>query len=85
MGQAPKGDDRRSQLKAEMDSLRTEQGKYKADRGKLLDEVKRLQEGLQKKIKDAQAARGKATFKNVDEVDDRLEYVLLVSYASHPN
>lgn len=56
-----------------MDGLRTEQGKYKADRGKLLDEVKRLQEGLQRKIKDAQAARGKASFKNVNEVDDRLE------------
>jgi hypothetical protein len=58
-----------------MDGLRTEQGKYKADRGKLLDEVKRLQEGLQRKIKEAQAARGKASFKNVDEVDERLEWV----------
>ena len=58
-----------------MDALRTEQGKYKADRGKTLDEMKRLQEGVGRKIKDVQAQRGKMTFRNVAEVDDRIEWV----------
>ena len=56
-----------------MDALRTEQGKYKADRGKTLDEMKRLQEGVGRKIKDVQAQRGKMAFRNVAEVDDRIE------------
>ena len=55
-----------------MDALRTEQGKYKADRSKTLDEVKRLQEGVQKKIKDAQASRSKQTYRSVAEVDERI-------------
>jgi hypothetical protein len=70
--QAPKGDDRRSQIKAELDGLRGEQGKFKAERGKTLDEVKRLQEGLGKKIKDAQAQRAKNPYKNVAEIDARI-------------
>lgn len=72
LSQAPKGDDRRSQLKAELDALRGEQGNFKAARGKTLDEVKRLQEGLAKKIKDAQAQRGKIAYKNVGEIDQRI-------------
>jgi uncharacterized protein YukE len=72
LGQAPKGDDRRSQIRAELDELRGEQGKFKTERGKTLDEVKRLQESLQKKIKDVQSQRGKIAYKNVDEVDQRI-------------
>ena len=56
-----------------MDGLRSEQGKYKADRGKTLDEMKRLQENVGKKIKDAQAQRGKMAYKNVGEIDQRIE------------
>lgn len=70
--QAPTSNDRRSVLKAEMDSLRSEQGKFKADRGKTFDEMKRLQEQVGKKIKDAQAQKGKLSFKNVGEIDDRI-------------
>jgi uncharacterized small protein (DUF1192 family) len=73
LSQAPKGEDRRSQLKAEMDGLRTEQGKFKADRSKTFDEMKRLQENVQKKIKEAQAQRGKVAFRSVGEIDDRIE------------
>jgi hypothetical protein len=74
--QAPSGTDRRSQLKAEMDELRGEQSKYKADRGKLFDEMKRLQEGVQRKIKDVQTQRGKSGFRSVGEVDERIRWVM---------
>jgi hypothetical protein len=73
LSQAPAGNDRRSQIKAEMDSLRGEQGSFKSNRQKTFDEMKRLQEGVQKKIKDAQASRGKLGYKSVAEVDQRIE------------
>jgi hypothetical protein len=41
--------------------------------------MKRLQEGVQKKIKDSQTQRGKLGFKSVAEVDQRIEYVIPVS------
>jgi hypothetical protein len=58
-----------------MDGLRAEQGKFKADRSKTFDEMKRLQENVQKKIKEAQAQRGKVAFRSVGEIDDRIEWV----------
>lgn len=73
LSQSPGGNDRRSQIKAEMDALRTEQGSYKSNRQKTFDEMKRLQEGVQKKIKDAQTQRGKLGFTSVGEIDQRLE------------
>lgn len=73
LSQAPGGNDRRTQIKAELDSLRAEQGNFKANRQKTFDEMKRLQENVQKKIKDAQASRGKLSFKSVAEVDQRIE------------
>lgn len=73
LSQAPAGGDRRSQLKSEMDALRGEQGKFKADRGKLFDELRKLQESVSKKIKDQQAQRGKSGFKNVGEIEDRIQ------------
>lgn len=73
LASSPGSNDRRTTIKAELDSLRTEQGKYKGERQKTLEEVKRLQEGVQKKIKDAQASRGKLAYKNVGEIDERIE------------
>ena len=64
-----------------MDSLRSEQGNFKSTRQKTFDEMKRLQEGVQKKIKDAQASRGKMPYKSVAEVDQRIEWVY--RYISH--
>ncbi|WVN86951.1 uncharacterized protein L203_102126 [Cryptococcus depauperatus CBS 7841] len=72
LSQAPGSNDRRSALKAELEGLRTEQSKFKGDRNKLFDEMKRLQEGIQKKIKELQGSRGKLAYKSVDEVDDRI-------------
>ncbi len=68
-----------------MEALRGEQGKYKADRGKTLDEMKRLQEGVQRKIKDVQAQRGKMAFRSVAEVDYRIAWVQILSYQTVPD
>ncbi|WVR08233.1 hypothetical protein IAU60_005280 [Kwoniella sp. DSM 27419] len=70
--QAPQSGDRRSEIKAELDSLRSEQAKFKGDRNKLFEEMKRLQESVQKKIKDVQGSKGKLVYKNVGEIDDRI-------------
>ncbi|WWC65683.1 uncharacterized protein I303_108304 [Kwoniella dejecticola CBS 10117] len=70
--QAPQSGDRRSAIKQEMDSLRSEQAKFKGDRNKLFDEMKRVQEQLQKKIKDVQGQKGKVQFRTVSEIDDRI-------------
>ncbi|KAL7424948.1 multicopy suppressor of BFA (Brefeldin A) [Cryptotrichosporon argae] len=72
LSQAPGGNDRRSQIKAELDGLRSEQSKFKADRGKLFDELRRLQESVSKKIEAAKAARGKVAFKSVADVEARI-------------
>ncbi|OCF37100.1 nuclear segregation protein Bfr1 [Kwoniella heveanensis CBS 569] len=70
--QAPQSGDRRSELKAEMDALRGTQAKNKGDRGKLFDEMKRLQENVQKKIKDVQGSKGKLAYRSVGEIDERI-------------
>ncbi|WWC93000.1 uncharacterized protein L201_007964 [Kwoniella dendrophila CBS 6074] len=70
--QAPTTGDRRSEIKSELDSLRTEQSKFKTDRNKLFDELKRLQESVQKKIKDVQGQKGKLVYRSTDEIDDRI-------------
>jgi cytochrome c556 len=56
-----------------MDALRAEQGKYKAERSKTFDEMKRLQEGVQRKIKEVQAQRGKLAYRSVGEIDERIK------------
>ena len=55
-----------------MDGLRGEQGKSKSDRGKTLDEMKRLQEAVSRKIKDVQAQKGKMAYRSLAEVDERI-------------
>ncbi|KAF8914619.1 hypothetical protein CPB85DRAFT_1218909 [Mucidula mucida] len=69
----PSGNERRNQLRAELDGLRGQQTSNKASRGKILDQVKALQENIQKKIKDIQAAQSKIPFKTVAEVDARIK------------
>lgn len=58
-----------------MDSLRGDQGKFKGERSKVLDEVKRLNELVQKKIKDVQAQRSKLPYKTTEEIDQRIRLV----------
>ncbi|KAF9451733.1 nuclear segregation protein Bfr1 [Macrolepiota fuliginosa MF-IS2] len=66
------GNERRNELKSELDSLREQQSSKKLNRGKLRDQVNSLQDNLQKKIKDLQAQKSKVSFKTVAEIDDRI-------------
>ncbi|KAG0709640.1 hypothetical protein DFH29DRAFT_993046 [Suillus ampliporus] len=67
--QSGTGNDRRTTLKAELDSIRGQQSSTKLSRGKTLEQLKTIQDGIQKKIKDIQAARGKTPFRTAAEVD----------------
>ncbi|CDO75614.1 hypothetical protein BN946_scf184858.g54 [Trametes cinnabarina] len=66
------GNERRNALKAELDSIRSHQSTNKLSRGKIHDQLKTIQDGIQKKIKDLNAARAKIPFKTVAEVDERI-------------
>ncbi|TFY83613.1 hypothetical protein EWM64_g407 [Hericium alpestre] len=63
------GNERRNALRAEMDEIRGQQSNSKNSRGKILDQLKALQDGVQKKTKDLQTARGKTPFRTVEDVD----------------
>ncbi|KAF8845782.1 hypothetical protein BDN67DRAFT_298640 [Paxillus ammoniavirescens] len=67
------GNDRRTTLRAELDGIRDQQSSYKTSRGKILDQLKALQDGIQKKSKDLQAARGKTPFRTVPDVDAHIK------------
>ncbi|KDR83734.1 hypothetical protein GALMADRAFT_133150 [Galerina marginata CBS 339.88] len=70
------GNDRRTTLRAELDGLRDKQSSNKNSRGKSMDQIKAIQDGIQKKlpkIKDLQAAKSKIPFKNVAEVDAHIK------------
>ncbi|KAI9448202.1 hypothetical protein H4582DRAFT_1899176 [Lactarius indigo] len=66
------GNERRTTLRAELDELRSRQSGNKASRGKIFDQIKTLQEGIQKKVKDLQSARGKTQFRTVEEVETHI-------------
>ncbi|OCH94074.1 hypothetical protein OBBRIDRAFT_789603 [Obba rivulosa] len=66
------GNDRRNELRAELESIRGQQSTSKTARGKVLDQLKVLQEGIQKKVKDLNAAKAKTPFKTVAEVEERI-------------
>ncbi|EPQ29594.1 uncharacterized protein PFL1_02813 [Pseudozyma flocculosa PF-1] len=63
---------RRAQLRSELDELRNKQAGNKGSRGKVLDDLRALQDGIAKKVKDLQAAKSKAPYKTVEDVDDRI-------------
>ena len=44
------GNERRTTLRAELDELRSQQSGNKASRGKIFEQMKTLQEGIQKKV-----------------------------------
>jgi hypothetical protein len=44
------GQDRRTALRAELDGIRSQQSGNKASRGRILDQLKALQENIQKKV-----------------------------------
>ena len=85
--------DKRNALRLKLDSIRDQQATTKQSRAKVFDQLKVIQDSVQKKvclaippflathghlfpqIKDLNAAKAKAPFKTVDEVDERIEYV----------
>ncbi|KAF8165339.1 hypothetical protein B0H34DRAFT_762478 [Crassisporium funariophilum] len=71
--QSGPGNDRRNALRAELDGIRAQQSTNKNSRGKTLDQIKAIQEGIQRKIKDLQAAKSKTPFKSVADVDAHIK------------
>ncbi|KAI0320834.1 hypothetical protein OF83DRAFT_1052364 [Amylostereum chailletii] len=69
------GNDKRATLRAELDSLRGQQSNSKQSRGKIFDQMKTMQDAMQKKIKDLQSARNKTPYKTVAEVDARIAHL----------
>ncbi|KAG1892445.1 hypothetical protein F4604DRAFT_1672457 [Suillus subluteus] len=69
------GNDKRAALKAELDSIRSQQSSNKLNRGKTHEQLKAIQEGIQKKIKDLQAARGKTPYKTAADVDAHISHL----------
>ncbi|KIY49210.1 hypothetical protein FISHEDRAFT_65259 [Fistulina hepatica ATCC 64428] len=67
------GNEQRNALRAELDSIRSQQFTNKSSRGKILEQVKATQEAMQKKIKDLQTAKGKIPFKTVADVDAHIK------------
>ncbi|BGP18049.1 hypothetical protein JCM10213_008415 [Rhodosporidiobolus nylandii] len=65
--------ERKLAVRKELDALRAEQQAGKGGRGKTLDNLKQLQETMGKKIKDLQAAKAKAPFKTVQEVENQIK------------
>ncbi|KAK7049513.1 multicopy suppressor of BFA (Brefeldin A) [Paramarasmius palmivorus] len=63
------GNERRNALKAERDGIRDQQAGNKASRGKLLDQLKALNESVNKRVKELNAAKGKIPYKSVAELD----------------
>ncbi|KAL0950022.1 hypothetical protein HGRIS_010030 [Hohenbuehelia grisea] len=67
------GNERRSALHAELDTLRGQQAGNKTSRAKIFEQVKTIQDGIQKKIKDLQASKTKTPFKTAAEVDAHIK------------
>jgi len=65
--------DKRNALRTELDGIRDQQSTSKTSRTKVFEQLKTIQDGVQKKVKDLNAARAKAPFRTVDEVDDRIQ------------
>ncbi|TBU49564.1 hypothetical protein BD309DRAFT_909482 [Dichomitus squalens] len=71
-GKGGPGTERQRELRAELDSIRGQQSNSKASRSKVIDQLKALQDGIQKKIKDLNAQKAKIPYKTVAEVDARI-------------
>ncbi|KAI5124970.1 hypothetical protein M0805_007396 [Coniferiporia weirii] len=67
------GNERRNELRAELNKISQDQGKFKNSRGQIMGQLKTINEGIAKKIKDLQAAKSKTQFKSVAEVDAHIK------------
>ncbi|KAG8865127.1 hypothetical protein FRB96_000016 [Tulasnella sp. 330] len=67
------GDERRKQLKAEMDEIRAQQGDGKSSRENILTDLKAMNESVAQKIKELQAANAKLQYKSVAELEAHIK------------
>ncbi|KAJ8509335.1 hypothetical protein ONZ45_g8484 [Pleurotus djamor] len=67
------GNERRNALRAELDEIRSKQAGNKSSRTEVLNQVKALDEQVQKKIKDLNAQKAKVPFKTVADVDAHIK------------
>ncbi|KAI6151917.1 hypothetical protein BKA82DRAFT_13045 [Pisolithus tinctorius] len=65
--------DRVAALRAELDTIRGQQSGNKMSRGKIMERIKALQDNIQNQNKELQAARAKASFRTVAEVDAQIQ------------
>lgn len=65
--------DRRNDLRSQLDEVKGKQGSNKNSRTKIFEQIKSKQESMQSKIKALQTAKGKTSFKTVDEVDAHIK------------
>ncbi|KAH8094782.1 hypothetical protein BXZ70DRAFT_946035 [Cristinia sonorae] len=72
-GKGGPGNDRRNELRAQLDEIRGQQSNGKLARGKTTEQLKVLQDTIAQKIKELNAAKGKIPFKSVQDVDDRIK------------
>ncbi|KAE8255062.1 hypothetical protein A4X13_0g3180 [Tilletia indica] len=63
---------RREALRSELDEIRNKQAGSKGSRGKVLDQIKALQDSTTKRIKDLNAAKAKLPFKSPADVDAQI-------------
>lgn len=72
-GKGGAANDKRAELRAQLDEIRGHQSTSKVARNKIFEQLKALQDNVQKKGKDLNAARSRIPFKTVQEVDDRIK------------
>ncbi|POY76529.1 hypothetical protein BMF94_0370 [Rhodotorula taiwanensis] len=65
--------ERKVAIRKELDSLRGEQARIKGGRGKTLDQLKNMQEAMNKKVKDLNAAKAKVPYKTTQDVDNQIK------------
>ncbi|KAM0284713.1 hypothetical protein ACHAQH_001868 [Verticillium albo-atrum] len=66
---------RRQELIAQANEIRQKQGAGKNARGAKLDQIKRLDEQMRSRINEQKVARGKVSFKNVEELDRQIAHL----------
>ncbi|GJE84016.1 hypothetical protein PsYK624_000900 [Phanerochaete sordida] len=72
-GKGGPAQERRKQILDELAEIRSAQGNIKQNRDKIREQAKNLQDGIQKKIKDLNAARAKLPYKSCEDVDERIK------------
>lgn len=69
LGKGGPGAQRRKELQGQLDEIRSAQGNVKANRSKIFEQIKALNESSQAKTKALNASKQKAPYKSVEDVD----------------